>query len=81
MNKPGEPEGLRAARKVVEGATVNDAVLTIVGGALRRYLAGRDELPEASLVAMAPISVREASESGAEGNRVAAMTAAATGST
>jgi WS/DGAT/MGAT family acyltransferase len=39
------------------GCTVNDVVLTMCSGALRKYLADRDELPEQSLVAMVPVSV------------------------
>jgi diacylglycerol O-acyltransferase len=55
------------------GGTVNDVVLAICAGALRRYLAARGELPEASLVGMVPISVRRADERGTLGNRVSAM--------
>ncbi len=40
-------------------ATVNDIVLAICAGALRRYLLARDELPLHSLKAMAPVSLRE----------------------
>jgi diacylglycerol O-acyltransferase len=47
--------------KEATGATVNDVVLALVGGALRRYLEGRGELPPSSLVAMVPVSVREKS--------------------
>jgi diacylglycerol O-acyltransferase len=43
--------------KAATGATVNDVVLGLVGGALRRYLEERDELPPSSLVAMVPVSV------------------------
>jgi len=43
--------------KAAVGATVNDVVLGLVGGALRRYLEERDELPSSSLVAMVPVSV------------------------
>ncbi len=41
------------------GVTVNDVLTAVVGGALRRYLAGRGELPERPLVAAEPISVHE----------------------
>ncbi len=39
-----------AARTLVPGATVNDVVLTGIGGALRGYLLEKGELPESSLV-------------------------------
>ena len=66
---------MRRIKRAVDGATINDAVLTVIGGALRRYLQAHDELPDVGLSAMAPINVRGADESAAEGNRVAAMTA------
>lgn len=43
---------------LVEGATVNDAVLAVCGGALRRYLDAVDELPAHSLSAITPLSVK-----------------------
>lgn len=64
-------ERIRAIRKAVPEVTVNDVVLTICAGGLRRYLSGRGELPAKPLVAMAPISVR-ADEEGT-GNQVSAM--------
>ncbi|HSG88242.1 MAG TPA: wax ester/triacylglycerol synthase family O-acyltransferase [Pseudomonadales bacterium] len=64
---------IKELKSAVPGATVNDAVLAIVGGGMRRYLESKGELPEASTVAMAPISVREKTQSGAMGNKVAAM--------
>ena len=64
---------IRAIKNAVEGATVNDAILTIIGGALRKYLLDKDELPKDSLTAMAPISVRAEGEKGALGNLVSAM--------
>jgi diacylglycerol O-acyltransferase / wax synthase len=64
---------IRAIKNAVEGATVNDVVLSIVGGALRIYLKSKDELPKDSLTAMAPISVRQEGEKAALGNLVSAM--------
>ncbi len=53
-------EEFRQIRDLVGEATVNDVVLSVCGGALRRYLESHDELPPASLVAIAPISIRNA---------------------
>lgn len=39
------------------GITVNDVVMALCAGALRRWLADRGELPGRSLVAMVPVSV------------------------
>jgi WS/DGAT/MGAT family acyltransferase len=58
------------------GGTVNDVVLTVVTGALRRFLEKRGEdVDEITLRAMVPVSVRRADEYGQAGNRVAAMMA------
>jgi WS/DGAT/MGAT family acyltransferase len=38
--------------------TLNDVVLEVIGGALRRWLRAKGELPEASIVAMCPVSLR-----------------------
>ncbi len=54
-----ELEEFREIRALVEGSTINDVVLAVCGGALRRYLASHDELPEASLAALAPFYVRD----------------------
>ncbi len=51
----------KAIRGLVPGATVNDAVLAVCGGALRRYLDSLGELPASSLSAVSPIYVRGAS--------------------
>ncbi|PXY33028.1 diacylglycerol O-acyltransferase [Prauserella coralliicola] len=53
--------------------TVNDAVLAMCAGALRRYLLERGELPEDPLVATVPVSVQERSEREAGSNRVSAF--------
>jgi diacylglycerol O-acyltransferase len=53
-------------------ATVNDVVLAITAGALRRYLLDRDELPDKPLVAGVPVStVADPSRLG--GNKVSNM--------
>ena len=71
-----ELAAVKGVRSAVEGATINDAVLAICGGTLRKYLLSKKELPSHSLIAMAPISVRSDSVSGQERNSVAAMTVA-----
>ncbi len=58
----------------VPGVTVNDVALAICGGALRRYLEDKHELPNRSLVAMAPINIRTKDQLGTAGNQVAQMT-------
>jgi WS/DGAT/MGAT family acyltransferase len=56
------------------GGTVNDVVLTVVAGALGRYMRPHGELTDGvELRAMVPVSVRADIERGALGNRVAAM--------
>ena len=52
----------------VPGSTVNDVALAYVGGALRKYLNGHGELPDESLVAACPISLREAGDESSRGN-------------
>jgi WS/DGAT/MGAT family acyltransferase len=53
------------------GASVNDVLLAMAAGALRTYLDAHGELPEASLTAAVPVSVRKPGEERAWGNRVA----------
>ena len=55
------------------GTTVNDVVVTICGGALRKYLKNKHELPSESLVAMAPMSARPEDKRRSAGNLVTAM--------
>jgi len=52
----------------VPGSTVNDVALAYVGGALRKYLNAHGELPDESLVAACPISLREAGDESSRGN-------------
>jgi diacylglycerol O-acyltransferase / wax synthase len=57
------------------GVSVNDVVMAMCAGALRRWLADHDALPGQPLVAMIPVSVRDPAGQGALGNRVSAMLA------
>ncbi len=57
------------------GATVNDMVLAICSGALHNYMVARDALPERSLVATVPVSVRQVNRSGNQITYVAAKLA------
>ncbi len=66
---------IKAIRHAVPGAKVNDVFLAIVGGSMRKYLKSKDDLPDKTLTAMAPISVRSENEKGDMGNQVAAMIA------
>ncbi len=68
---------IRRLRKAVPGTTINDVVLAVCAGALRTYLQEHDTLPAEQMVAMTPISVREARQQsaakGSTGNQVSAM--------
>jgi diacylglycerol O-acyltransferase len=44
------------------GVKVNDVVMALVSGVLRKFLLDRGELPESSLVAMVPVSVHDRSD-------------------
>ncbi len=69
-------EDLKTVRKAVPGCTINDVVLAICSGALRKYLQYHDELPEDPLVAWVPINARPggAADTDAPGNNISAMT-------
>jgi diacylglycerol O-acyltransferase / wax synthase len=56
------------------GGTVNDVVLTVVTGALRRWLRSRGVRTEGlELRALVPVSIRTEEQHGQAGNRIAAM--------
>lgn len=55
---------IRAIKQSEPGTTINDVMLAVVAGGLRRYLRERDELPEGPLVAACPMDVREATGGG-----------------
>jgi WS/DGAT/MGAT family acyltransferase len=52
---------------------LNDVVIAICSGALRRYLAARNELPDRSLIAAIPVSVHDRSEDSANTTKVSVM--------
>jgi WS/DGAT/MGAT family acyltransferase len=69
---------LAAVREVKQriGGTVNDVVLAVVSGAMRRFLARRGLAVDAlDFRAMLPVNVRSASQQGKLGNRVAFLMA------
>jgi WS/DGAT/MGAT family acyltransferase len=59
--------------KNVYGVTVNDIVVSICAGAVRRWLIEHDELPDGPLVAQIPVSVRTGEQAGTYGNRILLM--------
>jgi diacylglycerol O-acyltransferase len=61
--------------KSTYGVTVNDVVVAICAGAVRRWLLEHDELPDEPLVAQIPVSVRTEGQQGTYGNRILLMTA------
>lgn len=64
---------IRAIRSAL-GGTVNDVVLTVLSGGLRRYLQRHDyPVDRVELRAMCPVSMRRPEESGALGNLVSMM--------
>jgi WS/DGAT/MGAT family acyltransferase len=56
------------------GGTLNDIVLAVCGGALRRFLLERDALPDKPLTAGIPVSVRPADDEGT-GNAISFIVA------
>jgi len=59
----------KLVRRHVPEATINDQFLAVVGGALREYLASKGELPDESMMAAVPLSLRGAYK-GEEGNQI-----------
>ncbi len=56
------------------GGTINDVVLAMCGGALRRYLTARGELPDQPLTALTPVSLRDEDDHDSA-NAIGALTA------
>ena len=67
-----ELDRVKAIKETAE-CTLNDVVLAICAGALRRYLIDRGGLPLKPLVAMVPVSTRQKDQHGTMGNMVSGM--------
>jgi WS/DGAT/MGAT family acyltransferase len=61
------------AVKNAHRCTVNDVVMSMCAGAMRRWLIAHDELPDGPLVAQVPVSVRTQDEFGTFGNKIGMM--------
>jgi diacylglycerol O-acyltransferase len=61
--------------KNIYGVTVNDVVVSICAGAVRRWLIEHDDLPDEPLIAQVPVSVRTSDQMGTYGNRIMLMSA------
>jgi len=59
--------------KTAAGTTLNDVVMAISAGALRRYLEEKKALPKDPLMAMIPVSIRSEEEKQAYTNRVGSI--------
>ncbi|MGB1141858.1 MAG: WS/DGAT/MGAT family O-acyltransferase, partial [Halioglobus sp.] len=65
---------VKAIRRALGGVmTINDIMVSAVGGGLRRYLESKGELPVESMVAAAPVSVRAERNAASKGNQVSMM--------
>ena len=65
-------ERLRGIAKS-SGGTLNDVVLAMCSGALRRYLTSLEALPDSSLIAMVPVSLRTRDRHRQGGNAIGAV--------
>ena len=63
---------INALRKIM-GVTVNDVIINICAGAIRKYLIEKEKLPSQSLVANVPISIRVKGEKQNFDNKISNM--------
>jgi WS/DGAT/MGAT family acyltransferase len=61
---------IKQVRQRIAGATINDVFMTTVGGALNEYLGAKGELPDRTMTAQVPMSLRGADKAGEQGNQV-----------
>jgi len=60
----------KTIRRQVGGVTLNDLFLAIVGGTLNKYLGEKRELPDTSMIAGVPMTLRGEDKGGDRGNQV-----------
>jgi len=63
---------IKALKNIME-TTLNDVLLAICAGALRRYLLEKEKLPLKPLVAMVPVSIRSKIAEESDGNNISSM--------
>jgi len=61
---------IKEVRRRIEGATINDVFMTTVGGALNLYLGTKGELPDRTMTAQVPMSLRGEDKGGEPGNQI-----------
>jgi len=69
-----ELDRVKAVKRAYE-VTVNDVVVAVCAGAVRRWLLDHKELPDEPLIAQIPVSVRTSEQAGTYGNRILMMSA------
>ena len=52
-------EAIKRMRELAPGSTLNDVVLSMIGGGLKRYLAAQGEKHDVDLMALCPVNLRE----------------------
>ena len=60
----------KTIRRQVGGVTLNDLFLALVGGTLNKYLGEKRELPDTSMIAGVPMTLRGEDKGGDRGNQV-----------
>ncbi|MCV6625412.1 MAG: wax ester/triacylglycerol synthase family O-acyltransferase [Cellvibrionaceae bacterium] len=63
----------KALTELAPDSKINDVMVSVIAGAMRHYMLGLNELPELSLVAFCPISVRSKAAQKDGGNKVSGM--------
>ncbi len=61
---------IKRVRQRVPGATLNDVFLATVGGALNKYLGSKGELPDRTMTAQVPMTLRGTDKGREEGNQI-----------